>query len=30
MTRFQRILLFSASCGAFAVGLAYLIVVVLR
>jgi hypothetical protein len=30
MTRFQRILLFSASCGVFAVGLAYLIVVVLR
>jgi hypothetical protein len=29
MTRFQRVLLFSAACGVFAVGLAYLIVVVL-
>ena len=30
MTRFQRILLLSAACGVVAVGIAYLIVVVLR
>ena len=30
MSRFQRVLLFSAGCGVVAVGLAYLIVAVLR
>ena len=30
MTRFQRILLLSTACGVVAVGIAYLIVVVLR
>jgi len=30
MTRFQRVLLFSAGCGVIAIGLAYLILVVLR
>jgi hypothetical protein len=30
MTRFQRVLLFSAGCGVVAIGIAYLIVVVLR
>ena len=30
MTRFQRVMLFSAGTGLFAVGLAYLIIVVLR
>jgi hypothetical protein len=30
MTRFQRILLLTAACGVFAVGIAYLIVVILR
>jgi hypothetical protein len=30
MTRFQRVLLFSAGCGVVAVGIAYLILVVLR
>jgi hypothetical protein len=30
MTRFQRVLLFSAGCGVVAIGIAYLIVAVLR
>jgi hypothetical protein len=30
MTRFQRILLLSAGCGVVAVGIAYLILMVLR
>jgi hypothetical protein len=30
MTRFQRILLLTTACGAFAVSIAYLIVVFLR
>jgi hypothetical protein len=30
MTRFQRILMLSAGCGVLAVGIAWLIVVVLR
>ena len=30
MTRFQRVLLFSAGCGVVAIGIAYLIVAVVR
>jgi len=30
MTRFQRVLMFSAGCGVFAIAIAYLIVVVLH
>jgi hypothetical protein len=30
MTRFQRILLLSAACGAIAIGIAYLILVLFR
>jgi hypothetical protein len=30
MTRFQRVLLFSLACGAIAIGIAYLIVVLFR
>jgi hypothetical protein len=30
MTRFQRIMLLSAACGAIAIGIAYLILAIIR